>query len=198
MTPPVVVIEGPACAGKTRHARAVAESLCRAGIAAAWWHCADPSPGMSDPWAIALHYASARASLRSLLESGWHDDARVLLCDRWILSTLVQSLVLDSDPLEAIAGAELRLERSAPQHPSLTVVLTATDEVLDARLRGRGIAATDLGREARRIYEAHARQAHLPTVDTSGAPESVTEMLVRLVTETLLQAPRVIHDGDHP
>lgn len=179
--PRLIVLEGPDGVGKTHHARAAAEALCRTGTPAAWYHHPKPSPGLRDPWAIALHYASERAALRLLLDSGWHDNVCVMVCDRWWPSTQMLGLVLDDDALGSLAEAECR----KVGHPDLTVVLTAPDVVLDARLAARGTPATDHDREVRRTYESTARTRSLPVVDTSASTETVTARLVELVRGVL-------------
>ena len=182
MSPLLVALEGPAAVGKTYHCRAVAEALCREAITAAWWHSPEPSPGLKDPWSIALHHASERAALGLRLDSGWHDE-RVVLCDRWITSTLVHATAMRHAALGLLADAEWRV---LPK-PALTTVLCAPDEVLDARLASRGETVTEAHREKRRTYRSLADLVGGPTFDTSGAPAEVTARLVEVVRAALGQ-----------
>lgn len=158
-SPTIIALEGPDGSGKTRHARAIADGLERAGISASL--VAHAQPRGTTPWARALDYAHQRAEW-SEQWGAW--GASVVIADRWWLSTQILGLVLDNDSLMSLAEAECR----ALGHPALTVVLTAPDAVLDARLAVRGTPTTDRDREIRRMYESHARVSGMPIVDTSG------------------------------
>lgn len=179
--PMIVALEGPDGSGKTQHARALAEALTRAGIPAKPWHHPKPSTSLQSPWSTAAHYALERAHLANELAWRAHEDLRVLVVDRWWLSTQMLGLALDNDALASLAEAECR----QLGHPALTVVLTAPDELLNARLNARREYLLLHDYEVRRDYESHARVAALPVVDTSGTPETVTERLVELVREVL-------------
>lgn len=172
MNPRIIVLEGPDGVGKTRHVRALASA-----IGGAFWHHQPPPAGVTDPWAVALHYAALRADLQRLIRRDAYRGFSALVCDRWWLSTQMLGLVLDDDALGSLAEAECRqLGR-----PDMTVVLTAPDDVLDERLARRGTPTTDHDRALRRAYESHARVSGLPVVDTSGSPTAVTARLVELV-----------------
>lgn len=179
MSPTLIVLEGPDGAGKTRHVRALTTALTRAQIHAEWFEhqpsALNACGAAPDPWTAALHYATERDRLRRRIARG--SAADVLVCDRWWLSTQVVGLVLDNDALG---------------RPALTVVLTAPDDVLDARLAARGTPTTDRDREIRRTYESLARVSGLPLIDTSGPPEAVTARLVELVRGVL---PRQSQEG---
>ncbi len=171
--PILVVLEGPDGAGKSRHVRALREELTRVGANAAWWSH-PPPPSRLTPWQAALHYASSRAAMLSdLAHKHRLAPLDLVICDRWWLSTQMLALVLGDVALMRVAEAESHVLGS----PTLTVVLTASDAVLDARLADRGTPTTERDRDLRRVYESHARVSGSPIVDTSGPPETVTTAL---------------------
>lgn len=179
--PILVVLEGPDGAGKTHHARELANALVERGITAqSWNHDRPPFALRDDAWGAALHYAIQRVNLSwSLCEK--RCAARVVIADRWVLSTLVLGLATDSDALVNLAG----VEATQAAMPALTVVLTAPEDVLDGRLWRRAEGTTPLDREKREIYRAYARQNKLPVLETHGDAAAVTERLVELVRGVL-------------
>lgn len=179
--PILVVLEGPDGAGKTYHARELANALFAQGITAlSWNHDRPPFALRDDAWGAALHYATQRVNLSwSLREK--RCAARVIVADRWVLSTLVLGLATDSDALVNLAG----VEATQAATPALTVVLTAHDKVLDERLLRRREVIDSTDREKRETYRAYARQNKLPVVDTHGDAAAVTERLVELVRGVL-------------
>lgn len=179
--PILVVLEGPDGAGKTYHARELAGALFARGITAlSWNHDRPPFALRDDAWGSALHYATQRVNLSwSLREK--RCAARVVIADRWVLSTLVLGLVTDSDALVNLAG----VEATQAATPALTVVLTAPEDVLDERLQRRAEGTAPLDREKRATYVAYARQTRLPVLETHGDAAAVTERLVELVRGVL-------------
>jgi thymidylate kinase len=201
MSPILVVLEGPDGSGKTRHVRALTTALTRAQIHAEWFNhqptalnvCAAP-----DPWSAALHYATERDRLRRRIERG--SAADVVVCDRWWHSTVVFSDLLRDDrtadcfeealALDSLVMGEEHMWRWRGRGASITtVVLTAPDDVLDARLAARGTPTTDRDRALRRAYESCVYTSDCERFDTSGPPEAVTAQLVEFVRGVLPRLP---------
>lgn len=190
MTTTFFVLEGPDGAGKTRHARDLCGALVGAGLGVEWFQHQPPRFPSDDPWTVALHRAVARDRMRPV--HLWRRSAAsVVVCDRWWHSTAVVSDVADrADESLALLSLVTGEEHMWRGVSITTVVLTAPDKVLDARLEARGTPATDYDRTLRRAYESCVYTRDLERVDTSGPPKAVTAQLVELVRGVL---PEVSH-----
>lgn len=184
MTPLYVALEGPHGAAKTTMAKELADALTRAGIRADSFHHDAPDPVLHrTPWQRALHFALQRAEeVASNTELVHLPTApRVIVCDRWTLSTWVD--------LSAAQDGELRKALQQLCHAEDTalpwaryVILDAPREVLHERIRARGEAldADAIDALADR-YRRFARGTGAPIVDTSRPRAEVLARLVEIV-----------------
>lgn len=149
----LLVVEHQHGAGGTHHVTALVAALCARGIhARAFHHAPPPMDRPRDPWSVALHYAAERAAWWQAVQEG-HEEADVVVTDRWVLSSYAVVRTLPGDTLVPLA---LTLLVDAELHtlplPRLTLVLDAPDPVLDARILARGVAVTDTDRACREVY----------------------------------------------
>lgn len=179
MSPRVIILEGPDGCGKTAHTDLLADALRVNGISARSFHHSRPSHGASR-FEAALHYAKERQSLLRMTQCD------VIVADRWRLSTEVLGdalRILSTGPTDPLRVESLALrrfadvERQALPDDGVLVMLTAPDEVLDARLAARGTPATELDRAIREVYARH----HEALLLTEGPREEVAAQLTAAV-----------------
>lgn len=179
----LVVIEGPDAGGKSTQVSAVARQLRAGGVKADWWH--HPRPDVADarsPWSLALFFAAARARLAAQLVAGQGPD--VLIVDRWTWSTTTAQIAREGGPLPAVECLTQGEEHSLPV-PALTVLLTASGDLLDKRLARRGEIRPQNATRLRAAYDDLAHAFGWPVVSTARERGEVTTELVRLIRERL-------------
>jgi dTMP kinase len=183
----LAAIDGPGGAGKSTLLRALAARLEQRGVPVL--ATAEPSQGAIGRLArsrtrefsgltlaclvAADRYHHLDAEVRPALAEG-----RLVLCDRYTLSSLVLQAGIDGVPEPFVRA----LNRHAPA-PDLQIVLTAPPGVLRARLARRGShgrfeddpSLPDREVELYRAAAEASEQAGVPTVtaDTSGGPEAI-------------------------
>lgn len=184
----LLVVEHQHGAGGTHHVTALVAALCARGIhARAFHHAPPPMDRPRDPWSVALHYAAERAAWWQAVQEG-HEEADVVVTDRWVLSSYAVARTLPRDTLVPLA---LTLLVDAELHtlplPRLTLVLDAPDPVLDARILARGVAVTDTDRACREVYRnlAVLRVWGAVWVDTDRPVEVVEAEVLALALRAL-------------
>ena len=170
----VIILEGPDGCGKTAHTDALAMSLRERGISARSFHHARPPQGASH-YEAALHYAAERAGLLR------RTQCDVIVADRWHTSTSVLATALrrTGASLDTVRALETLSASEDLGYAGVTlreILLTAPDDVLDARLAARGTPVTELDRAIRAAYGRIAA----PRVTTEGPREDVAAHLVDL------------------
>lgn len=186
--PLCLALEGVHGAGKSTLADELADALTRGGIVAKSFHHAAPHPMLHrTPWQRALHYAQQRADLVAADEELHHtpEAPRVVVCDRWSLSTSVDiaaGLLQPKNAMQRLVDAE---ELCLPK--AQYVILDAPREVLHARILARGeeLNAKALD-DVRSRYLAFARANRTPVVDTSRPREDVIAQLMSLAVGWLV------------
>ena len=153
------------------------EALSDLGIAAEAFHHKRPHEYAS-AWESALFYAQERANITSAFPC---DDApRVLVCDRWTLSTRVEALSAADHrscaPYLSLADAE---DQALPR--AQYIILDAPPNVLAERIAARGEPIDPHADKIRAHYLATARDDEWPVVDTSQPRDTVLAQLVAIV-----------------
>lgn len=173
----LIVLEGCDGTGTTTHAEALAGALCREGYTGLSYHH-PPHPSGCTHWERSLHYALERARVcRKLRDT---DRDTVLVADRWYHSTWSYTAVLTREPVRvAMLGLSL-YENSILPPITLAVMLDASDEVLDARLRERGRETTADERTIRNGYREYLAGSMESVVDTAAPCEEVGARLLEL------------------
>lgn len=196
-----VAIEGVDGAGTTTQTRAVGEALERAGHSvhrtfepsagpvgvlirqALAKRLRQPDGAPLDPAALALLFAADRLDHLSAEVVPALDQGRVVICDRYLLSSLVyQGLDLPEQWVEEVNA------RARP--PDVTFFLEVTPETAGRRREGRG-GAEELfeaaalqekiaGRYAA-VYERRKGRERIHRVDGSLPAKDVTDQLVRAI-----------------
>lgn len=180
----LVVIEGTEATGTTTQTDAAADALRAHGVdARAWHHKREVSPA---PWAQALGYAQQRAALCAaqpatvmVVDRWWHTARVEALCnaDAWIRTPTIALAASEHDALSALSQI------------ALTVVLDASDAVLDARMSARGEIVTPRDHARRRHYRSATRRGAFGDVlalDTGAlSVEATTAAIVARALEVL-------------
>lgn len=184
----LLVVEGNHAAGKSHHVRALVAALCARGIhARAFHHAPPPMDRPCDPWSVTLHYAAERAAWWQAVREG-HEEADVVVADRWTLSSYAVARTLPGDTIVPLAIDTLvDAERDALLCPRLTLVLDASDYELDRRILARGVAVTDTDRACREVYRDPAvlRVWGAVRVDTDRPVEGVEAEVLALARRAL-------------
>lgn len=171
MTPRILVLEGDHAAGTSTHADLLTAALQRDGVRAVAFH--HTRPAHADPMSAALGYAIQRREFLLACK------AEVIVADRWRSSTWAkayQHMFLGDGYRDQMVGYAMRgLFQAEAEYAreSAMVLLTAEDEVLNARLAERGI--TPITREMlaeRRAFAESTKSAGWPSFDT-GRPVDV-------------------------
>ena len=176
--PLYVSLEGPHGAGKSTMADELADALTRAGIDAIAFHHFSVGD-IRTAWQQALHYAAQRAFLAAAHQR-YPDAPRVVVCDRWTLSTWVEAA---RDPDLRTAAPYFNLVHAEDQMlPSVRyVILDASPHVLAERIAARGEPIDPHADEIRAHYLAAAKDDGWPIVDTSQPRDAVLAQLVEIV-----------------
>lgn len=175
MTPLYVALEGPHGAGKSTLADAFAERLKRDGVDARAFHHAHADSSLT-PWQRALYFAQQRADIVAAHQHYAHAP-RVVVCDRWSLSTWIDLAAAQDGPLRTALQRLVHAEAEALPLVQI-VILDAPDDVLRARLEARGETHDpELAARSRRF----ARGTGAPIVDTSAPRADVVARLVEIV-----------------
>lgn len=183
----LVVLDGDHASGKSTHANALASYLRDHNVNAIVFKHAPPSRPL-DPWALALHYATERATFCEAMRKDCAPPA-VVVCDRWVESTEVLGRAIydhgngDRDPGIAMIYFATAEGRALPS-PRLRFLLTAPSDVLDARVAARGREVLAIDRKARVHYRNLARVGWRE-IDTTGAREEATEHMAAIVLQEL-------------
>ena len=184
----LLVVEHQHGAGGTHHVTALVAALCARGIhARAFHHAPPPMDRPRDPWSVALHYAAERAAWWQAVQEG-HEEADVVVTDRWVLSTDAIALARPSYDTTAYAMVRLALvEAGILPTPDLVVVLDASDTTLNARILARGVEVTDTDRACREVYRNAAvlRVWAAVRVDTDRPVEVVEAEVLTLALRAL-------------
>lgn len=182
---PIIALEGPRGVGKSTLAHAVAEVLSRERSidVGSWSHPAPATSALArDPYSLAMFYALSREEMRLRMY-------RPLIVDRWHWSTYVVALGLSAttdDLYRARAMIPLwQGERDVRGDPSLTVLLSAPDEVRRARAASRGGPVKRLSDGEASRYADLAREHGWPVVDTNRDPDVVVAELATLCAKVL-------------
>lgn len=176
MIPPIIVIEGADGVGKSTVARALASRLRGSYL---FTHT---NPSVTGPYQRALDFAFQRADFVARMAEREGDPiikpVRVIIADRWCWSTLATASGLDGvrerEALNRLVAAE-RWALPGVWH----IVLTAPDDVIDARIMERDKREpTAAEKSARRWYDDTARKIRGrkesgAVVDAIGAPGEV-------------------------
>lgn len=171
----LIVLEGCDGTGTTTHADSLAGALCREGYPGLSYHH-PPHPSGCTHWERSLHYALERARVCRKLR----DTDTVLVADRWYHSTWAYTAVLTREPVRvAMLGLSL-YENSILPPITLAVMLDASDEVLDARLRKRGRETTADERTIRNGYREYLAGSMEHVVDTEAPCDGVGARLLEL------------------
>lgn len=162
MTPRILVLEGPDGCGKSTHADRLADALRAEGVDARAFHRTKPAD--ADPILAALDYAAQR---RRLVLA---PPAAVIVADRWALSTwalgvamMRRSGAVEGEALRDFGRAEM-LWGPVPPHYA-QVFLTASHDVLNARLAARGTPATEMDLAIRDAYALRWQGVRFVTTD---------------------------------
>ena len=192
----VFVLEGPDSCGKTLHADALAMSLRERGISARSFHHARPPQG-TGPYEAALHYVAERIRLLR------RTQCDVIVADRWHTSTSVLATALrrTGASLDTVRALETLSASEDLGYAGVTlreILLTAPDDVLDARLAARGTPVTELDRAIRAAYGRIAA----PRVTTEGPREEIAATLLDVAVRVVAtgcgvgEAVRAVRRGD--
>jgi thymidylate kinase len=176
--PLYVALEGPHGAGKSEMADALADALSDVGIAAEAFHHDRPHEYAS-AWESALFYAQERANITTAFPC---DDApRVLVCDRWCLSTWLDLAASQDGPLRTALQRLCHAEDGAlPQ--VRYIILDAPREEIHARILARGeVLDADAIDALSDRYRRFAHGTGAPIVDTSAPRADVVAQLVEIV-----------------
>ncbi|MCC8978563.1 dTMP kinase [Bradyrhizobium acaciae] len=189
---PIIALEGPSGIGKTTLLRATAERLTRAAIPVEMasnndsgrWHpvirdlAAHPDRALT----LALATAAARAELRE-------GARRPLLCDRYVLSTLVYQRFAGL-PIDYLYSINRPLLSA-----SVTIVLRLGADELTERRRGRPRKSDffkdrlDINREIELYDEGSAlleqNGHHVSVVDASADENTIADRLSAELTSSL-------------
>ncbi len=180
MPPILLVLEGPDGVGKSAHAKRLVASLRDRGVDALLFQHIGPWRGAGLVEA-ALHFANERARmLRIESERG----TRVVVCDRWVMSTLAAAKAATTSRAREAMRLIAEAERVTLPGVDRLALLTAPDDVLDARLCARGAVPTEREIRERAGYrqfiEAVTCEPQVDVIDTSRSFEEVsTEILDR-------------------
>lgn len=183
----LVALEGADGCGKSCHAHALALALRTEGIASGTYRHPKPLFREARPWLRALWYATQRAEFAEDLAAGAYGDRDVIVCDRWVWSTRIAGrLTADGRAREAMLSL---VQAELYALPSVsTILLTAPDDVIAARLRARpDEVPADLAR-TQGYYSAHAALSRWPVVNTDRDAAEVTRELVGIVRGMLAAA----------
>jgi thymidylate kinase len=177
VTPLYVALEGPHGAGKSTAVDALADALNASGVRALAFHHA--SPGNVDPWPAALDYARQRAELVARVRV-MADPPRVVLCDRWSLSTRVLGRVIGAGCDEGCGLLGFGAAEEWMLRDRRYVILDAPLSVLRERLAARGEQVDPEALAA--VREAYRTTASAQAiVDTSRPRAEVLAELVSIV-----------------
>ena len=184
----LIAVDGNHGSGKSHHVSALVAALVARGIhARAFHHAPPPMDRPRDPWSVALHYAACRAAWWQAVQEG-HEEADVVVADRWVLSTDAIALARPSYDTTAYAMVRLALvEAGILPTPDLVVVLDASDTTLNARILARGVEVTDTDRACREVYRNAAvlRVWAAVRVDTDRPVEVVEAEVLALALRAL-------------
>lgn len=221
MKAPFIVLEGPDGSGKSWQAQCLAERLRTEGIAhhltaepttdddanpmgrllRAFLRGEETAP---DPRALQLLFCADRLEhARTVIEPA-RAEGKVVVCDRYDLSTLAYGVLDDPSESEAILSWLRAVGRWAPR-PTLTVVLDVTAEVCAERRRARGGPPETFDREATqaRLVGLYGRaKTLLPAYDNVawvngiGAREQVAARVWTVVDHVLRPWSRYLATGE--
>jgi len=187
MPPHLIVLEGPDGVGKSAHAALLTASLRARGIDARLFQHVGPARGAGLVEA-ALHFAHERAVMLRT------EKAPVVVADRWIPSSMV-AFKGAADPREHSALRDIaEAEVTVTPEPRLAVLLTASNDVLDARLRARGAEPSTREMQDREVYaflveRARADGDSMPrngaVVDTARPQDEVAAEILALALRAL-------------
>lgn len=201
-----IVVEGPDGVGKTRVAQRIAKLLYEAGFSA--HPTREPSDGMIGkriremlrgdvpaPDAIGMSrlYAEDRMDHLMTVVLPALDEGRIVVCDRYLLSSIAYQHGAMGLPL-----ADIRRFNRYAIVPDLTLVLRTSQDVCAARRKERGDAPSmfedeETQRKIWRIYDNPFDyiETHNPVlVDASGEFDSVLETCMSHVMRTIEEVSR--------
>lgn len=167
-----ITIEGCHATGTSKHADTLAESLRFLGMDAVAWHHPEHPAGTVGESRVA-HYVEARRAL-------WAMPNAVVVMDRGPWSGIVHARsVQDAGASWLASGVGLASMECATFGSNCAVtLLTAPDDVLDARLTKRGEDPAEFHAE-RAQWLALAASEGWPIVDTSGDVTVVAQRILR-------------------
>lgn len=185
--PHLIVLEGPDGVGKSAHAARLVASLRARGIDARLFQHVGPGRGAGLVEA-ALHFALERAVMLRT------EKAPVVVADRWLVSNMVAFKgATDQGEVAALRGI-VEAEMAVTPEPRLGVLLAASGEVLDARLRARGAEPSPREMQDREVYaffveRARADGDYMPrngaVVDTARPQDEVAAEILALTLRAL-------------
>ncbi len=186
-----IVLEGPDGSGTTTHSALLAESLKNSGQRVLLTQ--EPSNGpvgtfLRSQLAIGGVPSDALQILFSA-DRAWHltdvilpslEDGKTVICDRYILSTLLygQALGLDTSWLSDMNKKFIQ--------PDLQIVALPPFSVCQERINARGTKdmleeQTSFQQSVYDLYAAAAKQNGLPVINTEGSAEEVARHIRELV-----------------
>jgi len=186
----LIILEGPDGGGTTRHSDFLADRLRKSGIDVLL--TAEPTDSvigqqirsilhgqtMPSAEAVQLLFCADRAEhVKNVIEPALA-SGKVVICDRYILSTLLYGSVLGVDKkwLEQVNNV-------FPQ-PDLTIITLPPFEVCCERIDRRGVRDQFEGNTfQRQVYDAYkaVEDPNVVFVDTSGEKEEVADMIENIV-----------------